>query len=440
MVAVVAVHSIELDCQMRWTRRTLISSYHQRTIKEPGVPSCLPVFSRLCSKGDTVVKSRTPALRVELLETRCLLNGTFLQTPIVSEQQQGGSSASSGLRQCSTQQGIVNPTAPDGNSTSAATVAACGPSNPLQPPAPTADGGTNSDQQGIAARPLQNPNPAHFIVFSSPPDATGLPLYGPDNGPVMIPVEALLARADAPMGPLPRPPLEGSAKISMAIVVPGEKGVGAPVEGPAPQLVSVISAQAAFAKSSSASAGQTRDINAAPLQQFVGADERAAQAQSIKANLTVQPAGSREDGGGAPVTTAFGTPQNGDRREPDRPRAVSAAFAALAFAGQTGILNVHPAQPIPAAVFDTALTPSSIRLTNVLQLDASALGPAIREFFDKIDQLGVNLSEQHINFLYAAGIVAMASLVALEICRRQTRQPDPAIVSVRSALPYSNHP
>jgi hypothetical protein len=85
----------------------------------------------------------------------------------------------------------------------------------------------------------------------------------------------------------------------------------------------------------------------------------------------------------------------------------------------TGLL-----QPVQDLVFDFALPSSSLLLSTVLPIDVAAMQSSVKDFFDQIDKLGVRLSEGQIDLLYSTGLMTAATVLALEIVRRQRRHPD----------------
>ena len=88
-----------------------------------------------------------------------------------------------------------------------------------------------------------------------------------------------------------------------------------------------------------------------------------------------------------------------------------------------------------------AVQPSASLLTDILPFDFSSLDLSIRDFFSKIDQLGLKLSENHMDLLFSTGIMAVAASLALEMARRKIQTPVPALNLQRAgSIPYSDYP
>jgi hypothetical protein len=94
-----------------------------------------------------------------------------------------------------------------------------------------------------------------------------------------------------------------------------------------------------------------------------------------------------------------------------------------------------------AAVLEPALPAFSALLTNVLPVDFASLDSSVKSFFEQIDRLGVKLSESNVNLLFASGIIAAATALAVEIGRRKMRPAVPAVTLQRQgSIPYSDYP
>ena len=100
-------------------------------------------------------------------------------------------------------------------------------------------------------------------------------------------------------------------------------------------------------------------------------------------------------------------------------------------------ISVSSPQPLSQAVVEYAGAPYGMLAVNMLNLDSTTLCSSIQDFFDKIDLLGVTLTDNQCDLLYSAGIILAAAGLALETVRRQTKSQPPALASGRGAIPYS---
>ena len=96
-------------------------------------------------------------------------------------------------------------------------------------------------------------------------------------------------------------------------------------------------------------------------------------------------------------------------------------FIALRSQGGAGRMAVPPATE---SLWAPELAGrASMFLSDSLPVDASLLESAIRDFFDRLGELGLSLSESQIDLLYCSALLTVATAVALEIVRRKATRP-----------------
>jgi hypothetical protein len=104
------------------------------------------------------------------------------------------------------------------------------------------------------------------------------------------------------------------------------------------------------------------------------------------------------------------------------------------------LLASMPALPVASAAFELGSASSSTVLTNILPANFSGLESAIKDFFEEIDQVGLQLSESQVSLLFSTSVMAAAAALALEVARRklQPRAVTPALGRAGS-IPYSDY-
>ncbi len=79
-------------------------------------------------------------------------------------------------------------------------------------------------------------------------------------------------------------------------------------------------------------------------------------------------------------------------------------------------------------------------VTSVMPFDIASLETSIKDFFDQVNQAGLKLSAGHVNFLFSAGVVAVAAALAFELSRRKSSTPAQApALELASTIPYSDY-
>jgi hypothetical protein len=126
-----------------------------------------------------------------------------------------------------------------------------------------------------------------------------------------------------------------------------------------------------------------------------------------------------------------------DLRPQDRAVAMSASNQLAGAIAEPLAVPGKPAKPLVSKATEFASSPPSMVLANIPPLDVRALQFSIKDFFDQIDKLGITLSEKQINLLYGLGIMAVATVLALELVRRQARPAPPALAPGQGSIPYS---
>ncbi len=189
--------------------------------------------------------------------------------------------------------------------------------------------------------------------------------------------------------------------------------------------------QAPQARASASAQPQTRDQTVNQIPQIVGRDDRPTLGQTLQAVNSAAASIGRDDiAAGARDVPALALPNS------DRAAKAPVSFAVPPMESMPPS-TTNPAQPLAQAVADFAVAPYGILAVNMVNLDSTALCSSIKDFFEQIEQLGITLSENQIDFLYSTGIVVAATGLALEIVRRKVRPPTPALVYGRSPIPYS---
>jgi hypothetical protein len=128
----------------------------------------------------------------------------------------------------------------------------------------------------------------------------------------------------------------------------------------------------------------------------------------------------------------------------------SSSGAAVHGTSQTGQVLESGLVPPPhnaavAALFASnyvqpALPEYSSLLTDILPVDFSGLDTTIREFLEPVERLGQTLIEGHVDLVFAAGLLAVGSVVVVGMVRRRL-QPVAARASLiveRESIPYSD--
>ncbi len=97
----------------------------------------------------------------------------------------------------------------------------------------------------------------------------------------------------------------------------------------------------------------------------------------------------------------------------------------------------RPSGPVQALPTENDATLSGL-LTNVLPVDFALLDSAVKSFFSRIDALGVKLTANHMEFLYATAAAVLTGALALELVRRRPHAQLPNIALQR--IPYADYP
>jgi hypothetical protein len=213
------------------------------------------------------------------------------------------------------------------------------------------------------------------------------------------------------------------------------------VPGPASPALLQITASGVLivspGKSPIGSPQTPRDPLLSQVVQFLNRDDRPSQQQVAFASTAGLSSTARDDTALQRLAPLF-VQQSPDRR--DAERAMLAAIPSI----ESGLFNFDTrpissgmVQALPHAALDFSGAHLAMLTGPVATADASKLPLSINDFFDKIDQLGMSLSDDEVDLLYAVGILAAAAGVAGEIIYRQIRSARPALVCGRGPIPYS---
>jgi hypothetical protein len=101
----------------------------------------------------------------------------------------------------------------------------------------------------------------------------------------------------------------------------------------------------------------------------------------------------------------------------------------------------EPDDRLADQVVPSATTPPTVLWTNVFPVDMTALDNTVKDFFEHIDQFGVKLSANQVELLFSSSLALVAAGAAAELIRRKSQARVPALVLRREGtIPYSSYP
>jgi hypothetical protein len=204
-------------------------------------------------------------------------------------------------------------------------------------------------------------------------------------------------------------------------------------------IVPPIDTPVATAVAQQSNALQSRDQNSVSSAATRVPDLFAPQGLASQASVVTLTSAS-QDSQGRLTSPQFVIQQGSDNRASDRAVAGAAGSRAVVVDSEIQQVTVFPlpssAHPVPAL----AAPPYTMLVANIFPHEASNLGSSIKDFFERVDQLGHKLSDEHYDLLYSVGITTAAAVVALELARRRVRRKTHLLTPRLGTIPYSDFP